>query len=222
MQSILKEGSGLWLIDVRGSNAYDTEHIEGSVNVPVNYLQYKKFPLNKWLVLVDDSLGLKSAKEAAEMLVKNGYESVYILEGGLTLWRFEGYPVVGQRALIRGVSADELKWAIQNEIPLTIYDMRGRQGPEKDKIQNSEPVSGNSINERVEKLKELLHNEENKDISNKLKKPRTIVLLLSGHEDAAGLIEKTLYDTKDDIGYLIGGYEAFMSGKDKQVKVPGH
>ncbi len=221
VQNMLKEGSGLWLIDVRGSNAYDIEHIEGSVNVPANYLQYKKFPLNKRLVLVDDSLGLKTAKEAVEMLVKNGYESVYILEGGLTFWRFEGHPVVGQRSLIRGVSADELRWAIQNEIPLTIYDMRGRQGLEKDRIQNSEPVLGNSINERVEKLKELLHKEESKDITNKLTKPRTIVLILSGPEDAAGLIERALYDTRDDIRYLTGGYEAYMSGKDKQVKAPG-
>ncbi len=102
IQDMLKEGSGLWLIDVRSERAYEAEHIEGSVNISSASLACKKFPINKTLILVDDSIGQMMAREAAEELVKKGYVRVYVLECGIVLWDLEGYSIVRNKSLIRG------------------------------------------------------------------------------------------------------------------------
>ena len=220
IQDMLKEGSGLWLIDVRSERAYEAEHIEGSVNISSASLACKKFPINKTLILVDDSIGQKMAREAAEELVKKGYERVYVLEGGIVSWELGGYPVVVNKSLIRGVTTSELKWAISNKIPLKIFDMRDTSEIEKGRIQNSEPVSGKDIHERVEKLKGLLKKGESKDLSNKLEKTQPVILVFSASEDAAGYIQEILRNTKSDVRYLIGGYEALIAKEVKQ-KVTG-
>jgi rhodanese-related sulfurtransferase len=214
---MLKEGSPLWLIDVRGLKAFQAEHIEGSVSVPSAALKYKKFPPNKKLIIVDDSLGQKSSRESAAMLVKNGYERVYVLDGGIVSWKSEGFPVVGKRPVVRGVTADEIRWAMETKIPVKIFDLTSSPG-RADSIRNSEPVSGKDVPERVEKLRELLKKGEGKGLSDRLKKPPAIVLVFSASEDAARLVEKIRLDSKGDVRYLIGGYEAFMAGKDKQAK----
>jgi len=217
VQSMLKEGSALWLIDVRGSKAYHAEHIEGSVNIPSDFLKYKKFPSNKKLIVVDDSLGQRMAREAAEMLVKSGHDKIYVLDGGIALWRFEGFPVVGKRPVVSGVTGDELKWALENKIPLKIFDLTGVQGRE-DKISSSEHVPGKDTSEKIEKLKGLLKKNEGKDLSGMLKKPRAIVLVFPASEDVERLTENMHLDTKDDVRYLVGGYETFMAKKDGQAR----
>jgi rhodanese-related sulfurtransferase len=221
VRDVLVEGGGLWLIDVRSLNAYATEHIEGSVNISADSLKYKKFPSKKRLVLVDDSLGRRAARDAAEMLVKNGYENVFVLEGGVTSWKLEGYSMIGKGSAVKGVSTDDLRWAIENKIPLKIYDMRDTGGTATKDSQDFEPVPGKSINERIKNLKGLLNKGQNSGIADSLKKPQTIVLLFSAADDAGSLIEKIFYNAKDDVRYLIGGYEAFVSVKDKRGKVMG-
>ncbi len=217
VQSMLIESSSLWLIDIRSLTAYHSEHIEGSVSIPAAALKYKKFPPAKKLIIVDDSLGQKRSREAADSLVKNGYEKVYVLNGGIPLWKFEGFPLVGKKHVVGGVTADELRWAVENKIPVKIFDLTGVEGRE-DKIANSEPISGKDTPERIERLRELLKEKEDKDLSAKLKKPRTIVLIFPSSADAAKLIEKIRLDTKDDIRYLVGGYEMFIAKKDRLAK----
>lgn len=220
VMGMLKEGSGLWLIDIRSPMAYEAEHIEGAVNISLASLTYKKFPANKTLILIDDSLGQKAAREAAESLVRNKHEGVYILEGGTVSWRSEGHPVLGNKPLIRGVNREELKWAISNKISLRIFDMRDPSDIGKGAVEGSQQIQGKDIIERVKKLKELLKNEKSKGLSSRLRKPETIILILSPSENGAGLIENILRDTQGNIRYLIGGYEAFMA-KGRQVKKEG-
>ncbi len=221
VQDKLKEGSGLWLIDVRSGAVYESSHIEGSVNIPADMIAHKKFPTQKTLILVDDALGQRSAREAADALVKNGQERVSVLEGGIPAWKIDGLPLVESKTSVRGVTADELKWALAKSVPLKLYDLRDAKDRERDRLQNSESVDGNTVAERVEKLKIALSQAEKKDLASRMKKPQPVVLVFSAADDAEAYTRKVLQGTKDDIRYLIGGYEATVSDKLRKQQTTG-
>lgn len=219
VHDMLKEGSALWLIDVRNEEAYKKEHIESSVNIPDASLVFKKFPRGRILVIVDDSLGIKAAKEAADILVKNGYEKVYVLQEGVASWKAAGYSVADTGPSIKGVSANELKWALSNKVLLKIFDMRDQPEIQNGKVSGSEPVAGKDIKERLENIRGLLKKREGKDISAKLKKSQTIVLVFSASEDIEKNMQEIMLDSKADVRYLIGGYETFAFDSNKHLKI---
>lgn len=219
VHDMLKEGSALWLIDVRNEDVYKKEHIESSVNIPAVSLAFKEFPRGRVIVLVDDSLGIKTAKEAADILVKNGYEKVYVLKEGVASWKAAGYSVADTGPSIKGVSANELKWALSNKVMLKVLDMRGRPEIENGKVAGSEPVSGKDMKERIENLKMLLKKEGGKGLSAKLKKPQAIVLVFSASDDIEKNMREIMLDSKADVRYLIGGYETFAFDSDKHLKM---
>jgi rhodanese-related sulfurtransferase len=221
VQSRLKEGSGLWLIDVRSAAAYEAVHIEGSVNIPAEALMHKKFPVQKTLILADDALGQKTAREAADALAKKGHERVYILESGITAWKAEGLPVVETTLSDRGVTAGDLKWAIAKSIRMKIYDLRDPEDRERGSIQNSEAVLGKNVGGRIEKLKGMLPSEEKKNLATRIKRAQPIVLIFPASEDGAMHTRKLLQNTKVDIRYLIGGYEAMIFDADQALKKIG-
>lgn len=221
VHEMLKEGASLWLIDLRGSMAYEAEHIEGSVNIPASMIIYKNISKTKALVLIDDSIGQKTAMDTADMLVRNGYEKIYVLEGGIISWGVEGYPIVRIDSFVRGITTEELKRALSKKALVKIFDMRDEKDAKKSKIQDSELVPGSNIEERIEKLKKLLKKESNNDIAGKLQKEQTIVLVYSASENAETHTRKVMNDIKGDVRYLIGGYETFVRGKDKQMKTIG-
>ena len=75
------------VIDVRSLDEYNTGHIEGSINIPVdsiNSISYSK----DTTIIVYCASGMRSAN-AADTLTKLGYTSVYNLDGGLINWGFE-------------------------------------------------------------------------------------------------------------------------------------
>lgn len=218
----MKEGSGLWLIDVRSAADYEAVHIEGSVNIPSDALAHKKFPAKKTLILVDDSLGQKSARLAAEALVNQGQEQVSVLEGGLPSWKSEGLPLVESKTFVRGVTADELKWALAQAVSMKLYDVRDQQAREKGKLQNSEMVKGKTVQDRIEKLKKMLASgTKSKDLATRMKKPQPVVLVFSASDDAEGYVRTVVQGTNMDVRYLIGGYEATISDKLRGQQTTG-
>lgn len=218
LQEMLRAGSGLWLIDIRSPGSYDAEHIEGAVNISYASLRHKRFPVNKTLVLIDDSLGQMMAKEAAGMLVKRGYRRVFILKGGVVSWRLEGYPVVTGSLSVKGVTPEELKQALSEGIPLRIFDLRPYHERRKGKIPGSVFIEGSDIRERMERLKELFKDRADSGLSGRLKSPQTVVLIFSASDDATEYTWRILRDIRGDIRYLIGGYEAFTARKTVKVK----
>src|SRR6266568_1333478 len=66
VHSLVKEGSSLWIVDVRNPGVFEQGHIEGSLNIPADLLKVKNLPKAKLIVLADDSLGLKNARSSAE------------------------------------------------------------------------------------------------------------------------------------------------------------
>lgn len=221
LQNMLKEGSSLWLIDIRDPHTFASGHIEGAINIPAESLKVKSFPQNRMLVLADDSLGLRNARETADALAAKGYEKVYLLEGGIGTWKLEGYPYVESKSEGRGVTAGELKWALANNVSLKIYDMREEAERAKGKMQTAEPVSGKSMDERIEVLKTLMKSRMSGGLAGRLKKIEPIVIVFSASDDVAAQLRKIQATAKDDIRYLIGGYESFEENRYKHVKMLG-
>ncbi len=94
-QKKLTEEKGV-LIDVRTSEEYAEEHIDGAINGNVQDVNFKK-----WIDSLDKSkayfLYCKSGKRSAQamdMMKENGFKKLYMLKGGMIEWRLKEMPVV--------------------------------------------------------------------------------------------------------------------------------
>jgi len=80
--------NGAILIDVRTEEEYNKDHINGSINIPLQSIETIDYKFDDVIVLYC-ATGIRSA-EAAQKLVDKGYTKVYSLDGGLINWGFEG------------------------------------------------------------------------------------------------------------------------------------
>jgi rhodanese-related sulfurtransferase len=78
------------LVDVRESGEYATEHIVGSVSIPLSTFDENLIENtgDKPLVICCQS-GMRSSR-ASQKLLENGYEHVMQLKGGLSSWKAAG------------------------------------------------------------------------------------------------------------------------------------
>ncbi|PZV12852.1 MAG: hypothetical protein DCF20_16875 [Pseudanabaena sp.] len=78
------------LVDVRESGEYATEHIVGSVSIPLSTFDQNLIENTgeKPLVICCQS-GMRSSR-ASQKLLENGYEHVMQLKGGLSSWKAAG------------------------------------------------------------------------------------------------------------------------------------
>ena len=63
------------LIDVRTESEYEEEHIEGSVNIPLDQIENISYDKDEIIIVYCRSGG--RSKTAAEALIANGYMNVY-------------------------------------------------------------------------------------------------------------------------------------------------
>lgn len=93
----LVAGDNMILLDVREPYELtgDLGHIEGVINIPLDGLSARIGELgharDSDIVTICRSGG--RATSAAKTLRRLGFERVYVLEGGTTAWKKEGYPV---------------------------------------------------------------------------------------------------------------------------------
>lgn len=103
------EEEDIFILDVCTPSGYDDGQIEGAVLIPLRNLKsdpdalspdellparMKELPCNRnTKILVYCKVGKRGA-EASSLLVDAGYKEVSNLEGGLTKWVQEGYPIV--------------------------------------------------------------------------------------------------------------------------------
>ncbi|WP_135609925.1 rhodanese-like domain-containing protein [Methanococcoides sp. AM1] len=88
------DSGDVFLLDVRTVNEFETEHIEGAVNIDVNELgsRLDEVPQDE-TILVYCRTGVRSAA-ASNILVDAGYTDVYNMLGGISQWKAKGYPYV--------------------------------------------------------------------------------------------------------------------------------
>lgn len=222
VMSLVKEGSGLWLVDIRGEADFASNHIEGAVHIPIGLIATKRLPKGKVIVVVDDSLGLRQGREAGESLVRNGHDKVFLLEGGLPSWQDEKYPVVGQKGRhpFRRVMPDDITWARDNRVPLRLFDLRDKGEQARGPIMQAVAVEGNTLAERLEKVREMLFKAE-KGLAGKLEKPATAVVIFPASADAQALMERSFRGEVSDVRFMEGGYAEWAVKPDKSVSVVG-
>lgn len=82
------------LIDVRAQDLYKKEHIINSININKDEISQAK--LNKYKnspIIIVCMLG-KTALTAAETLKKEGFQHVFVLEGGIEAWKGANLPLI--------------------------------------------------------------------------------------------------------------------------------
>ncbi|MFI5361034.1 MAG: rhodanese-like domain-containing protein [Elusimicrobiota bacterium] len=84
----------VFVVDVRGREAYDEGHIPGARSVPIDVLvpSLAALPKDKLLVACDADLACDLSTRAALELAQKGFR-VQTLIGGLAEWSRRGYPV---------------------------------------------------------------------------------------------------------------------------------
>jgi rhodanese-related sulfurtransferase len=223
VMGLVREGSGLWIIDVRNDVAYEEEHIEGAIHIPATLFQNKRFPKGKIIVLADDTLGLRKAREAAGVLSRNGYDKVFILEGGISAWQDERLPLAGKgnHQKFRRVMPDDIEWALEKRIDLKIYDLRDKSEQAPGPVNQAMTVEGKNLSERLEKVKGLMTSGGGKGLGAKLEKTATAILVFPATTEPLPLLERIFRDVAGDIRFLEGGYAAWAVRPDKDVAAKG-
>jgi rhodanese-related sulfurtransferase len=83
---------GLVLIDVRSPIEFETEHIEGSINIPLRVLDSRSEEVSKKGQIVVICRSGKRAERGAYTLMGRGFQPK-VLEGGMVAWRTAGLPI---------------------------------------------------------------------------------------------------------------------------------
>jgi len=91
-RDLIGEKAGLVVLDVRTVSEFDSGHLEGAVNIPVEELSMRLSELNqKDELLVYCRTGNRSTT-AVGILRENGFNRVYHMDGGITVWNSAGFP----------------------------------------------------------------------------------------------------------------------------------
>ncbi len=101
---------GARIIDVRTTGEFESVHIPGSYNVPLDLLSEHRQELSQAVdnpVILVCASGMR-ARQADDALRDAGFESLTVLEGGITAWEQRGQDVV------RGAQ----KWSLERQVRL--------------------------------------------------------------------------------------------------------
>jgi len=92
---LMKEDSGVTLIDARTPEEFDEGHIPGAINVPIVDLAEfaKKLSSTSDPLLVTMCGSSGRGAKAAAILDSHGVKNILILDGGLKAWKDAGLPV---------------------------------------------------------------------------------------------------------------------------------
>lgn len=91
------EEAGYALVNVLGTDAYEEQHIPGSINIPSGEEQrfQQKFSKNKQIVVYCASPSCDASPKAARELQERGFTNVYDYAEGMKDWREADNPVEG-------------------------------------------------------------------------------------------------------------------------------
>ena len=89
-------GIGIVIVDVRNVEDYNEGHIKGAINIPSQYLEATVENLEHYkkdIIIVYSLNGVKGSN-ASMIFTDNGFARVYNLDGGISAWIKEGFPII--------------------------------------------------------------------------------------------------------------------------------
>jgi rhodanese-related sulfurtransferase len=93
-RDLIWEKGELVILDVRTVSEYESGHLEGAINIPVEVLSGRLSELNpNDELLVYCRTGNRSTT-AVGILSENGYDRIYHMDGGINAWNSAGFPTV--------------------------------------------------------------------------------------------------------------------------------
>ena len=110
LHDLIGADANVRVVDVRTPGEFESLHIAGAYNVPLDLLREHR---DEFLAHLDESIVLvcrsgQRATHAEETLREAGLLNVHILEGGMTSWEGQGLPVV------RGAA----RWELERQVRL--------------------------------------------------------------------------------------------------------
>lgn len=84
------------IVDVRNVEDYNEGHIEGGINIPLQHLETAIGNLEHYknnIVIAYSQNGIKGSN-ASKIFTDNGFVRVYNLDGGISAWIKEGFPII--------------------------------------------------------------------------------------------------------------------------------
>lgn len=219
---LIKEGSGLWLIDVRPPAVFERGHIEGALNIPLMELATKGLPQDKILVLADNSLGQLQALNAAKQMAGQGLKKIFVLAGGVRGWQLAGLPLVnaGNGFELVRVFPGELEAARKQGVALDLYDLRTAYEREQSPLDAVIIPAAESFSGQLELLRKELSEPIQGTMAGLVASPPTVVVLPSTLR-AQSLYQQSLWDLKKDVRVLEGAYVAGQKGQARKVTTGG-
>ena len=93
-RDLIGEKGELVILDVRTVSEYESGHLEGAINIPVEALSGRLSELNpNDELLVYCRTGNRSTT-AVGILKENGYDRIYHMDAGIVAWENAGFPTV--------------------------------------------------------------------------------------------------------------------------------
>ncbi len=84
---LVADKAGLRVIDIRSAQEYGKLHIPVAENIPAELLNTESLPFSKSdLIVCVCNKGHERSQDAAALLLNNGFENSYYLEGGMQGW----------------------------------------------------------------------------------------------------------------------------------------
>ena len=90
------------LVDARSSDSFAKEHIAGALPLPLEEARRRsgsplldRVPADAVIIAYCNGFSCQDSMDLGKLLIKGGYGSVYVFEGGLPEWPDAGYPVAG-------------------------------------------------------------------------------------------------------------------------------
>jgi len=97
LKKMMDEKADFVLIDARGHDAYDREHITGAVSIPSDHLGeriLKDYDKDTTFVTYCTDLDCEASTVAATKLERYGYTKVLEYKPGIDDWKTHRYPTV--------------------------------------------------------------------------------------------------------------------------------
>ncbi|MCX6765887.1 MAG: rhodanese-like domain-containing protein [Candidatus Moranbacteria bacterium] len=133
LQKIDKKENAVF-IDIRSNDAFQQEHITGSLNIPLAELKESEIDSSPTdlIVIVSDPAATEEAIQAVQILKEKNFENAMVLSGGINSWKQNQGGAVSwgdptsfiNQSKVTFISPEDAKKFLDEKRPIYILDVR--------------------------------------------------------------------------------------------------